>query len=80
MKKNLNYMKILFIITSFNSLSQKVYVELKKLDHVIHIEYFINENYIENIKNKISNYNPDMIICPFLTKKIPEEIYNNYFF
>jgi len=78
MKKNLNYMKILFIITSFNSLSQKVYVELKKLDHVIHIEYFINENYIENIKNKISNYNPDMIICPFLTKKIPEEIYNNY--
>lgn len=69
MKRNLNYMKILFIVTSFNSLSQKVYVELKKVDHVIHIEYFINDNYIENIKNKIKNYNPDMIICQIVSQE-----------
>lgn len=68
-------MKILFIVTSFNSLSQKVYVELKDLNHEIYVEYFINDNYI---KNKVLNCKPDLILCPFLTKKISKEIYENY--
>lgn len=68
-------MKILFIVTSFNSLSQKVYVELKNLNHEIYVEYFINDNYI---KNKVLKFKPDLILCPFLTKKISKEIYENY--
>ncbi|AXH14814.1 hydrogenase [Malaciobacter mytili LMG 24559] len=67
-------MKILLLISSFNSLSQKVYVRLKEQNHIVSIKYAIdNKLMIEEVKS----FKPDIILCPFLNKFVPKEIYEN---
>ena len=68
-------MKISLLITSFNSISQMSYTKLKDLGHSIDITYAIND--IQMIK-EIIQFSPDIIICPFLKKFIPKEIYTLY--
>ncbi len=67
-------MKILLLISSFNSLSQRVYCELKELNHEVNICLGNEKNLIEDI-NEI---NPDIIFCPFLKEYLPPEIYETY--
>lgn len=70
--KNLN---ILFIVTSHNSLSQRVYAELTELGH--HVNIHIASTDEEMIKS-VEQTNPDIIIAPFLKKFIPKEIWSKY--
>ncbi|RLA63819.1 MAG: hydrogenase maturation protein [Epsilonproteobacteria bacterium] len=67
-------MKILILCHSFNSLSQRVFVELKK-DHQVSVELDINESITESAVNI---FNPDVIIAPFLKRKISASIWRNY--
>lgn len=67
-------MKILLLISSFNSLSQRVYCELKELNHKVSICLGNEKDLIENI-NKI---NPDIIFCPYLKEYLSSEIYEKY--
>lgn len=68
-------MKIAFITDAFNGMAQRLWVELDYLNH--HVEIFMPTLKEKLIKN-ILNYNPDLIIAPFLTSKIPKEIYSKY--
>lgn len=64
-------MRILLIISSFNSLSQKVYVKLKE-SHQLSIKFAIsNELMIEEVER----FKPDIILCPYLKKFVPKEIF-----
>ena len=67
-------MKILLLISSFNSLSQRVYCELKELNHQVSICLGNETNLVEDIKQ----INPDIIFCPFLKEYLSSEIYENY--
>ncbi len=67
-------MKVLLLISSFNSLSQRVYCELKELEHEVSICLSREENLLEDIKN----INPDIIFCPFLKEYLSKDIYENY--
>lgn len=67
-------MKILLLISSFNSLSQRVYCQLKELNYEVSICLENQENLLENI-NQI---NPDIIFCPYLKKYLPSKIYKSY--
>jgi putative two-component system protein, hydrogenase maturation factor HypX/HoxX len=67
-------MKILIFCHSFNSLTQRIFVELNK-EHQVSIEFDINEAIYESAVNL---FNPDLIIAPFLKRKIPENIWKNY--
>lgn len=67
-------MKILLLITSFNSLSQAVYVWLKDNDYFVEIVYSKSRTRDDEIKA----FNPDIILCPFLKSFIPEHIYKTY--
>ena len=68
-------MKILLIISSFNSLSQSVYCKLQELEHTVYIKFAISKKLmietVEDIK-------PDIVFCPFLKQFIPSEIFENY--
>lgn len=64
-------MKILFLCTSYNSLSQSVYLALST-SHEITIEYALSEKVMIEAVNLAK---PDLILCPFLTCKVPQEIY-----
>ncbi|MEN4054197.1 MULTISPECIES: enoyl-CoA hydratase-related protein [Sulfurimonas] len=68
-------MKITLLISTFNSTSQLTYTYLKNIGHIIDVVYAINDTQmIEEIKA----FEPELILCPFLKKFVPSEIYTNF--
>ena len=68
-------MKILLIISSFNSLSQSVYCKLKEKNHEVSIKFAISK---ELMIEEVQSLKPDIVLCPFLKEYLPCEIYENY--
>ena len=68
-------MKILLIISSFNSLSQSVYCRLKEKNHKVSIKFAISK---ELMITEVNTVKPDIVLCPFLKEYLPCEIYENY--
>jgi putative two-component system hydrogenase maturation factor HypX/HoxX len=68
-------MKILFITHAFNSLSQRLYVELKQLGHDVSVEFDINDAVT---LQAVELFEPDLIVAPFLKRAIAEEIWANH--
>jgi putative two-component system hydrogenase maturation factor HypX/HoxX len=74
-KETIGNMRVLFLTNSFNSMAQRAYLELTDTYTTdVHIEFAIDE---KQIINSVARVNPDVIICPFLTKRIPEAIWRN---
>ena len=65
-------MKILLLSDSFNSLTQRIYIELQQMGYDISVELAVNTEYIEE---GISCYQPNLILCQMLTKIIPASIW-----
>jgi putative two-component system hydrogenase maturation factor HypX/HoxX len=68
-------MKITLLITTFNSISQSYYTILKYKGYIVDIVYAINE---AQMIDEIKQFDPDIIICPFLKKFVPKQIFTNY--
>jgi len=68
-------MKILLICHSFNSLSQRVFVELTQQGHVVSVEFDIND---EISVEAVTLAKPDLIIAPFLKRAIPDQIWQKH--
>ena len=68
--------KILLVSTSINSLTNAVYFHLKDTtDYELNLASVSSESDIQREAERIK---PDLIICPYLTKKIPAEVYQKY--
>ena len=67
-------MKILLLISSFNSLSQRVYTELKELNY----EVAICLSSQKNLQEEIKQFNPTLIFSPFLKEYLPNDITLKY--
>ncbi|KAK1963836.1 formyl transferase domain-containing protein [Colletotrichum sublineola] len=67
-------MNILFLCTAHNSLSQRLYLTLSK-SHNVTIEYALSD---EAMIEASKLFKPHLIICPFLTARVPREVYENY--
>ncbi|BAV33816.1 hydrogenase maturation protein [Sulfuricaulis limicola] len=68
-------MRILFLTHSFNSLTQRLYVELTGRGHEISIEFDINDAVtIEAVRL----FQPDLILAPYLRRAIPEQIWRHH--
>jgi len=67
-------MRILFLTHSFNSLSQRLFVELRRLGHEISIEFDINDRVTEEA---VALYRPELVIAPFLKRAIPESVWRH---
>ena len=67
-------MKILLLISSFNSLSQRVYTELKQENH--EVKLLLSKE--ENLKEQIDSFNPQIIFAPFLKEYLDSTIYESY--
>jgi hypothetical protein len=67
-------MRILFFVTAHNSLSQRVYTALTDpiYGHHISVEYATSA---EALIEAAELAKPDIILCPFLTRKVPQEVY-----
>ncbi|KAG0142162.1 hypothetical protein CROQUDRAFT_50702 [Cronartium quercuum f. sp. fusiforme G11] len=67
--------KILFLCTSHNSLSQRLSLVLQDKGYHVTVELAISPQIMIQATELAS---PDLIICPFLTKKVPAEVYEKY--
>lgn len=68
-------MKILFLTSSFNGLSQRAWVELDRLNHQVKVHVAGTS---EGMTDAVSSYQPELIIAPYLKHAIPEIIWKNY--
>lgn len=66
-------MRILLVVSAFNSLSQRVFCHLRDLGEKVGIAFAITE---EQLITETESFGPDIIIAPFLKKRIPETIWN----
>jgi len=68
-------MRILLLVHAFNSLSQRLYVELAEDGHELSVELDIHDRVtIEAVEL----FKPDLILAPFLKRAIPPEIWQRH--
>lgn len=65
-------MRILLICHSFNSLSQRLHVDLREAGHEVSVELDINDAVTSEA---VALFKPDVIIAPFLKRAVPEAIW-----
>jgi len=67
-------MKILLISTSFNSFTQRTYVDLGA-EHDVTVEFGHRPDIM---REAVDLFEPDLILCPFLKQAVPEDIWKNH--
>jgi len=65
-------MKILFLTHAFNSLAQRLFLELAARGHDVAIEFDVND---EVTREAVALAKPDLVIAPFLKRAIPWEVW-----
>ncbi|MCB1518955.1 MAG: hydrogenase maturation protein [Hyphomicrobiaceae bacterium] len=66
-------MRILLLSHSFNSLTQRLFVELVEAGHNVAVEFDINDAItIEAVQI----FTPDLVVAPFLKRAIPAEVWS----
>lgn len=65
-------MKILLIVSSFNSLTQRVFCTLRDLRHDVSVVYATDN---KSMMDEVERFKPDIIFCPYLKKYLPSEIF-----
>ncbi|MGE5240027.1 MAG: hydrogenase maturation protein [Bacteroidota bacterium] len=68
-------MRILFLTHSFNSLTQRLFVELTEAGHEVSIEFDINDAVAIDA---VRLFQPHLIVAPYLRRAIPEEIWRRH--
>ncbi|MDW3652678.1 MAG: enoyl-CoA hydratase-related protein [Bacteroidia bacterium] len=68
-------MKILFLTSSFNSMAQRLWIELDRLDHQVRVHVVQEE---VSMEVAVEDFQPELIIAPYLRSKIPSRIWKNY--
>jgi putative two-component system hydrogenase maturation factor HypX/HoxX len=68
-------MRILFLTRSFNSLAQRLYLELTGLGHEVSVEFDIADAVTIEA---VALFRPALIVAPFLKRAIPEAVWRNH--
>jgi putative two-component system protein, hydrogenase maturation factor HypX/HoxX len=67
--------RILFLTHSFNSLAQRLYVELAARGHQLSVELDINDAATESA---VELFRPHLVVAPFLKRAIPEAVWSRH--
>lgn len=67
-------MRILFLCTAHNSLSQRLFLVLAR-KHSVTIEYALSESTMIEAAELAK---PHLVLCPFLTTRVPREVHDKY--
>lgn len=67
-------MKILLVATAFSGLCQRVQRELILLGHTLEEHYNLEPEFL---REQVQRFQPDLILCPYLTQRIPDDIWQN---
>jgi putative two-component system hydrogenase maturation factor HypX/HoxX len=69
-------MKILLLTHAFNSLTQRLHVELAARGHELSVEFDINDSVT---REAVELFRPDLVLAPFLRRAIPEDVWRRQF-
>jgi putative two-component system hydrogenase maturation factor HypX/HoxX len=67
-------MRVLLLVHSFNSLSQRLYVELIRDGHELSVEFDIHDRVT---CEAVDLFRPDVILAPFLKRAIPSSVWQH---
>lgn len=65
-------MRILLLVHSFNSLSQRLHVELRERGHEVSVEFDVNDAVT---REAVALADPDIVLAAFLKRPIPEDVW-----
>jgi putative two-component system hydrogenase maturation factor HypX/HoxX len=68
-------MRILLIASAYNSMTQRVHVELADRGHEVAVELALGD---DQMRAGVRRYDPDLVIAPMLTTAIPADIWSGY--
>jgi putative two-component system protein, hydrogenase maturation factor HypX/HoxX len=68
-------LRILFVTSAHNSLSQRAYIALTEMGHDVTVQVVDTSALIESAVNA---HRPDLVVCPMLKKFIPESVWRNH--
>ncbi|MGW4720997.1 enoyl-CoA hydratase-related protein, partial [Nocardia sp. NPDC004260] len=66
-------MRILLVAQAFNSLTQRVYIELRARNHQVGVELALGDDLL---RARVAAFGPELIIAPMLTTAIPKDIWS----
>jgi len=69
-------MRILLISTAFSGLTQRYYSELEDAGYTVSVELHLGDE--TKLLEGVELFKPNLILCPFLTRRVPKAIYQNY--
>lgn len=67
-------LRILLLCHSFNSLTQRLYAELRASGHTLSVELDINDRVTEEA---VALFQPDIVLAPFLKRRIPASVWQS---
>jgi putative two-component system hydrogenase maturation factor HypX/HoxX len=68
-------LRVLFLVSAHNSLSQRAYIALTELGHQVSVAVVESG---EAMEAAVQAHQPELIVCPILKKIIPESIWANH--
>src|SRR5579872_6397091 len=68
-------LRILFVTSAHNSLSQRAYIALTEMGHEVTVHVV---EVSEEIEAAVNVHRPDLVVCPMLKKMIPDWVCNEY--
>jgi len=68
------HMRILLISSAYNSLTQRVHVELADRGHEVSVELALGD---EVMREAVRRFDPDLVIAPMLATAIPADIWSS---
>jgi putative two-component system hydrogenase maturation factor HypX/HoxX len=71
-QRSANPLRILFLVSAHNSLSQRAQIALTELGHSVDVEVVETG---EQMELAVERHRPELIVCPILKKIIPESIF-----
>jgi putative two-component system protein, hydrogenase maturation factor HypX/HoxX len=70
-----NALRILFVTSAHNSLSQRAYIALTEMGHDVTVQVVDSPEIIEAAVNA---HQPDLVVCPMLKQFIPPSVWRNH--
>ena len=67
-------MKILLLCSSFNGLTQRVWVELRRRGHEVTWRQAVDD---DTVRAAVDALDPELIICPFLRERVPDDVWQS---
>lgn len=68
-------MRVLLLCSSFNGLTQRAWTELRRTGHEVRVQLAEGP---ESITAGVVEFEPDLVICPFLKVWVPAEVWQRY--